>query len=78
MKKVASPTPVTDWRKEKAHWPHLTSLPLGETGGGVDILVGLDHAHLVAVIESRVGAENCLLPPGQRSGGSCEVLSKVE
>jgi hypothetical protein len=57
MKKVASPTPVTDWRKEKAHWPHLTSLPLGETGGGVDILVGLDHAHLVAVIESRVGAE---------------------
>ncbi|XP_046632671.1 uncharacterized protein LOC124312218 [Daphnia pulicaria] len=57
MKKVASPTPVTDWNKEKVQWPHLASLPLGETGGGVDILVGLDHAHLVAVIESRVGLE---------------------
>ncbi|XP_032792710.1 uncharacterized protein LOC116929557 [Daphnia magna] len=57
MKKVASPTPVTDWHKEKAQWSHLASLPLGETGGGVDILVGLDHAHLIAVIQSRVGAE---------------------
>jgi hypothetical protein len=57
LKTAASPTPVTDWSKEKSHWPHLEDLPLGETGGKVDVLVGLDHAHLLAVQESRVGEE---------------------
>jgi hypothetical protein len=42
MKTVASPTPITDWNKEKSHWSHLKNLPLGETGGKVDVLIGLD------------------------------------
>ncbi|KZS03657.1 Uncharacterized protein APZ42_033565, partial [Daphnia magna] len=57
MKTVASPTPITDWNKEKYHWSHLKNLPLGETGGKVDVLIGLDYAHLLAVRDSRVGEE---------------------
>ncbi|XP_045031141.1 uncharacterized protein LOC123473813 [Daphnia magna] len=57
MKTVASPTPITDWNKEKYHWSHLKNLLLGETGGKVDVLIGLDYAHLLAVRDSRVGEE---------------------
>ena len=28
LKTAANPTPVTDWSKEKSHWPHLENLPL--------------------------------------------------
>lgn len=33
------------------------NLPLGEAGGGVDVLIGIDHADLLAVSESKFGAE---------------------
>jgi hypothetical protein len=57
MKTVASPTPITDWNKEKSHWSHLKNLPLGETGGKVDVFIGLDYAQLLAARDSRVGEE---------------------
>ena len=52
---LASPTPVTDWTLEKMRWSHLKDLPLSRSGGRIDLLIGLDHAHLLAVYESRVG-----------------------
>ncbi|EFX75868.1 hypothetical protein DAPPUDRAFT_249870 [Daphnia pulex] len=55
MKMVASPTPITDWRKEKQNWPHLRDLPVGVVGGKVDLLVGIDYLHLLLPRETREG-----------------------
>ena len=55
---VTLPAPVTDWPAIQSRWPHLASLPLLKTGGRVDILLGLNHAYLMAVLESRCGGEN--------------------
>ncbi|XP_045024961.1 uncharacterized protein LOC123469747 [Daphnia magna] len=52
---VASTTPVTDWGNLKNRWSHLADLPVGETGGRVDILIGNDYSHLIVALESRVG-----------------------
>ena len=52
---VASTTPVTDWGNLKKRWSHLADLPVGETGGRVDILIGNDYSHLIVALESRVG-----------------------
>ncbi|XP_059350988.1 uncharacterized protein LOC132087913 [Daphnia carinata] len=57
MKIVASPTPITDWNQMKNKWPHLRDLPTGEVGGKVDILIGTDHTHLLAVKETREGKD---------------------
>jgi hypothetical protein len=51
------PTPVIDWSKLKNRWPHLDDVPVQESGGKTDVLVGLDHSNLLAVLESRVGGE---------------------
>ncbi|KAI9551057.1 hypothetical protein GHT06_007663 [Daphnia sinensis] len=53
MKKVANPAPVVDWKKKKIDWPHISDLPVGEVGGNIDLLIGLDYAHLLVVSESR-------------------------
>ena len=55
MKTVANPAPVVDWSKKKFIWPHLADLPVGEVGGKVDLLIGMDYAHLLVVQESRGG-----------------------
>ncbi|XP_057378039.1 uncharacterized protein LOC130700052 [Daphnia carinata] len=55
---VASPTPVIDWSRLKLEWPHLSDLPIGISGGRIDILLGMDYGHLVATLESRVGRED--------------------
>lgn len=55
MKKVANPAPVVDWSEKKLTWPHLADLPVGEVGGSVDLLIGMDYAHLLVVQESRGG-----------------------
>ena len=55
MKKVANPAPVVNWKKKKLHWPHISDLPVGEVGGNIDLLLGLDYAHLLVVSESRGG-----------------------
>jgi hypothetical protein len=52
---VASTTPVTDWGVLKKRWSHLSDLPVGKTGGRVDILIGQDLNHLTVSLESRVG-----------------------
>ena len=58
MPMVTKPVPLTDWAKLQARWKHLAGLPLRVSGGQVDILLGLDHAQLSAVIETRIGEEN--------------------
>jgi hypothetical protein len=55
---ISRPTPVIDWRKLKNQWPHLADVPVQESGGKIDVLVGLDHSNLLAVLESRVGGEH--------------------
>jgi hypothetical protein len=57
MKMVASPTPITDWNKEKQNWPHLRDLPVGVVGGKVDLLVGTDYLHLLVPRETREGRD---------------------
>jgi hypothetical protein len=51
MKKVANPAPAVNWKK--LNWPHISDLPVGEVGGNIDLLIGLDYAHLLVVRESR-------------------------
>lgn len=55
MKKVANQAPVVNWKKKKLNWPHISDLPVGEVGGNIDLLIGLDYAHLLVVSESRGG-----------------------
>ena len=58
MPVVTKPVPRTDWDILKKRWSHLANLPIHNSNGGqVDILLGLDHSHLMAVIESRYGGE---------------------
>ena len=55
---VARPTPIIDWNKLKKRWPHLADVPVKKSGGKIDVLLGLDHSHLVAVLETRVGGDD--------------------
>ena len=57
MPKLTRPVPVRDWESLKEKWSHLRDLPLKPSGGEVDILIGLDHRHLSAVLDSRIGSE---------------------
>lgn len=56
LPQVTKPMPVTDWTTLRARWSHLADLPLKRSGGKVDVLLGLDYAYLMAVLESRVGS----------------------
>ena len=49
--------PILRWTEMKKRWEHLADLPLWDNGGRVDLLVGLDHAHLLIATECRVGLE---------------------
>ena len=51
---VTKPVPLVDWSQLKQRWAHLSNLPLRSSDGKVYILLGLDYAHLIAVIKSRV------------------------
>jgi len=46
--------PLVKWSQLKHRKAHLSNLPLRSNGGKIVLLLGLDCAHLVAVIESRV------------------------
>ena len=48
------PLPVVDWNQLRLKWNHLSDLPLTESGGVVDVLIGLDNSHLIVALESRV------------------------
>lgn len=58
MPVVTRPVPVVDWERLKQRWRHLSDLPLRSSGGQVDVLIGLDQAHLMAVVEARVGGRD--------------------
>jgi len=55
---VTRPTPVINWIELKQRWPHLQDVPIEKSGGKIDILLGLDHSRLLAVLESRVGGDD--------------------
>ena len=58
MPTLTNPVPVRDWNVLKQQWSHLKDLNLKQTGGEVDILVGLDHRHLSLPLEPpRTGEE---------------------
>ncbi|XP_057379669.1 uncharacterized protein LOC130701908 [Daphnia carinata] len=57
MPTVTDPMPYVDWNKLKTRWKHLKSLPIKSAGGQVDLLIGVDHYHLIVPTESRVGEE---------------------
>lgn len=43
-----------EWDKLKTRWSHLANLPIrNSNGGNLDVLLGLDHSHFMAVNESR-------------------------
>lgn len=73
---VASTNPVTDWEVLKKRWSHLADLPVGETGGRVDILIGNDYSHLIMALESRVG--NDYEPTAIRSRLGCIIRGVVK
>ena len=51
---ITRPSPVVDWSQRRLDWEHLADLPLKKSGGVVDLLIGLDYAHLLVPLESRV------------------------
>jgi hypothetical protein len=55
---VARPTPIVNWDELKQRWPHLADVPVMKSGGKIDVLLGLDHSYLIAVLESRVGGDD--------------------
>ncbi|XP_045022777.1 uncharacterized protein LOC116935689 [Daphnia magna] len=55
---VARPTPIVNWDELKQRWPHLADVPVMKSGGKIDVLLALDHSHLIAVLESRVGGDD--------------------
>ena len=55
---VTKPVPVVDWHQLRSRWRHLADLPLKRSGGQIDILLGLDYAHLMAVLEARNGEDD--------------------
>ena len=44
---IGGPLPEINWPEEKKQWGHLRDLPLAETGGRVDILLGVDHTDVM-------------------------------
>ena len=44
VRKVCDPIPMFWWGQLKSKWAHLSNLPLKDSGGVVEILLGLDHA----------------------------------
>jgi hypothetical protein len=54
---VASTSPPVDWEEVKSRFPYLRDLPLASSGRRPDILLGLDHAHLLLGTEFRGGLE---------------------
>ena len=58
MPMVTKPVPVVDWNQLRSRWRHLADLPLQRSGGQIDILLGLDYAHLIAVREARSGGND--------------------
>ncbi len=65
---VCDPVPVIQWQQLKSRWSHLADLPLEETGGRIDILLGLDHAHLLMPLEQRIGGDKEPYAIGTRLG----------
>ena len=57
MPLVASLVPLDDWQHLCYRWKHLEDLDIQSCVGQVDILLGLDYAHLSIAIESRFGGE---------------------
>jgi len=59
MKTITAPVPLVEWENLRDRWAHLADLPpLRSTGGRVDVLVNLNHATLIAAVESRIGADD--------------------
>ncbi|KFD60548.1 hypothetical protein M514_27252 [Trichuris suis] len=52
---LCDPAPTICWPKIKHRWKHLADLPLAESKGRIDILLGLDRADLMSATESRQG-----------------------
>ena len=52
---VRRPAPSVDWDLVRTRWPYLADLPLQNSSGPVDILIGGDHQHLIAALETRMG-----------------------
>ena len=54
VKDLVKDTPVVDWKEEAKKYPHLRMLEIPERlpSDKVDILLGTDHAYLMAVIKS--------------------------
>lgn len=65
MKRVTNPAPTIDWFRGKLNWKHLVDLPVGEVGGTIDLLIGMDFAHLLMVQESRQGNPSPLGGPSR-------------
>ena len=55
LSKLCQPVNTIPWPSIKDKWQHLKDLDLKEIGGEVDILLGLDHAHLLVPLEVKVG-----------------------
>ena len=55
--RVTTPIPETDWVRLQHRWAHLRDLPIRSCGGDIDLLLGLDHGHLIAPLETRAGDE---------------------
>lgn len=54
---VTKPLPVTNWGKFRNRWEPLADISLQATGGRVEVLLGLDHTHILAVDETHKGKD---------------------
>ena len=55
LPKICDPIEAVPWSNIKSKWKHLDDIDLNEIGGEIDILLGLDHAHLLVPLEIRTG-----------------------
>ena len=53
LPKVCNPVPRINWPAIQHRWTHLRDLPLTETGGRIDLFVGLDLAWMLVPSETR-------------------------
>lgn len=73
---VARPAHTIDWEAMLERWSHLADLPLKSSGGQVDILLGMDNAHLMIPTEIRHGSPH--QPIAFRTRLGWIVLGKID
>ena len=61
--KICDDIQIIRWSEEKKKYPHLADLPLEDTGGRIDVLLGLENADLIIGTDWRATEGSHKTPP---------------